>query len=167
VAKDPNAKQQFECLCDAELFDVVDSKTLGTTKRRMQSCELKNICQLKNDKYNCNPESDCHYSMELKGGDYAPFSYCTCKNSTLILPERKLSCKDTCSDKCGNFEVCGHDLLQDKFICHCKEGFGGDKCETKSEAAKDSKAFMIATIVVSIIAAIALIGLAVLFFRNR
>ena len=81
---------------------------------------------------------------------------------------------ESCDGSCSNNTVsCGRDYLNiKKVICNCKDGFTGTKCEKKAAEAKkeaeasSSKAYLISTIVVSVIAAIALIGLAVLYFKR-
>ncbi|KAH9390819.1 hypothetical protein TYRP_006403 [Tyrophagus putrescentiae] len=177
----------FECLCPTDktkdFFQILGSeyveapdKNKNPIKLTMQTCGIADLCKTNKEKYGCTAnDAHCHSQVELdeKTG-YKGFTYCTCPNTGAILSDRSLSCKESCDGSCSNNTVsCGRDYLNIKeVICNCKEGFTGTKCEKKAAEAKkeaeasSSKAYLISTIVVSVIAAIALIGLAVLYFKS-
>ena len=173
-------EQLFECLCDRTIFTLQSSTPTklpnGKGSLRMESCKLRDLCNEQPKAYGCkDPVAHCNLMVNYQAGEYTPESFCTCPKSNIVLTNKDRFCKSSCDGYCKNGE-CANDVFNaSKIVCKCPDGFTGERCEkkldikTKVEGGgneEGTNAFKIATIVLSIVLGIAIVGLVVLFLKR-
>lgn len=132
----------------------------------MQSCALRDLCKEEKSKYGCEDDSaTCHLMAEwdAETRKYVPKSFCSCPSTSIVLPNRKRSCTNSCTGYCLHGD-CAVDINSGATLCQCEKGFTGLRCNTTETAAAPSSSgrvstgFKTATIIFSVLISLALLG---------
>lgn len=165
----------FSCLCNPNYFTVEKTQQLDP-RLTLETCEPKDLCTdyqaLHSEPYCVDPQATCHYSLLNNPNDpnLSPNLFCFCPKQNYSLPSRGHACTNNCGNFCANNGTCAQDLFDpQKIICNCPPGYSGPKCETQTKTPSNntSKALLIANIVVSVIAALAIASSGFLLYKLK
>ena len=195
----------FECKCNETFFTVGKQDKNIILNFKGQSCIPIDLCKKyekeHNEAYCLDKTATCQTLVGPSNNSpyiYKGNTFCKCFENSPKLYGQNVTCsvEELCLNySCQNNGTCH--VENNKPVCHCPNGYSGDRCEHKDEVTTHSgdehstnsnndstkkpddkdhekkdddddspNGFMIATIVLGIIAAIAIIAAAVLYCRR-